>query len=295
MNSKLHQVLERGLVDTHLWVSSAAAGLTLFAATALGLSAGVAAAGVVFSATLLIYAVDDFFDGRMRAQPMRWYTLAFGFLSLGAQLLSAPTVVVIVVAIGSLPALLYGAPIRGRRLRELPAVKPFFVAAALTVAAIAVPVVWARPAPEFLPAASRIAMVAVFLFGLVLCNVCFFDLRDRVDDARAGIRTVPVMLGVAGTRRLCLTLCLGVALAATVAGGGLRVPLIVAAAVTTPGKPPALPGDSSSLTVAGIAKSLPPVNRSKFQKEGSDERRWKITALRMGVQVSSGVDSQGSA
>ena len=43
---------------------------------------------------------------------------------------------------------------------------------------------------------------------------------------------MPVILGVAGTRRLCLTLCLGVALAATVAGGGLRVPLIVAAAVT---------------------------------------------------------------
>ena len=219
-------------MDTHLWVSAAAAGLTLFAAAALGLSTGVAAAGVVFSATLLIYAVDDFFDGRMRAQPMRWYTMAVGFLSLGVQLLSAPTVTVIVVALGAVPALLYGAPVRGRRLRELPAIKPFFVAASLTVAAIALPVLWAVPAPEILPAAARIAMMAVFLFGLVLCNLCFFDLRDRVDDARAGIHTVPVILGVAGTRRLCLTLCLGVALAAAVAGAGLRVPLITAALIT---------------------------------------------------------------
>ena len=231
MKSKLYRVVERGLVDTHLWVSAAAAGLTLFAAAALGLSTGVAAAGMVFSATLLIYAVDDFFDGRMRAQPMRWYTMAVGFLSLGVQLLSAPTVTVMVVALGAVPALLYGAPVRGRRLRELPAIKPFFVAASLTVAAIAVPVLWAWPAQQ-MPAASRIAMMAAFLFGLVLCNLCFFDLRDRVDDARAGVRTVPIVLGVAGTRRLCLTLCLGVALAATVAGAGLRVPLIAAAVVT---------------------------------------------------------------
>ena len=142
-------------MDTHLWVSAAAAGLTLFAAAALGLSTGVAAAGIVFSATLLIYAVDDFFDGRMRAQPVRWYTLAIGFLSLGVQLLSAPTVAVIVVALGAVPALLYGAPIRGRRLRELAGVKPFFVAASLTTAAVAVPVLWVWPAQEILPAASR--------------------------------------------------------------------------------------------------------------------------------------------
>jgi hypothetical protein len=30
------------------------------------------------------------------------------------------------------------------------------------------------------------------------------------------------------------------------------------------GKPPALPGDSKSLTFPGIYESLPPVNRSKF-------------------------------
>ena len=256
MKSKLHQVLERGLVDTHLWVSAAAAGLTLFAATALRLSTGVAAAGVVFSATLLIYAVDDFFDGRMRVQPLRWYTMAVGFLSLGVQLLSAPTVAVIVVALGAAPALLYGAPIRGRRLRELPAVKPFFVAASLTVAAVAVPVLWAWPTPAILPAASRIAMVAVFLLGLVLCNVCFFDLRDRVDDVRAGVCTVPVVLGVAGTHRLCLTVCLGVALAATVAEAGLRAPL-VAAALTTAAYARLLPARSGRLKYALAVDGVP--------------------------------------
>ena len=54
----------------------------------------------------------------------------------------------------------------------------------------------------------------------------------RDPSRRVGVRTVPVVLGVAGTRRLCLTLCLGVALAATVAGGGFRVPFIAAALMT---------------------------------------------------------------
>ena len=256
MKSKLHRVLERGLVDTHLWVSAAAAGLTLFAAAALGLSTGMAAAGVVFSATLLIYAVDDFFDGRMRAQPMRWCTLAIGFLSLGVQLRSAPAVAVVVVAVGAVPALLYGAPIRGRRLRELPAIKPLFVAASLTVAAVTVPALWAWPAPEFLPATSRIAMVTAFLFGLVTCNLCFFDLRDRSADARAGISTIPVVLGVARTRRLCLSLCVGIALAATVAGGGLRMPLI-AAALATAAYASLLPARSGRLGFALAVDGVP--------------------------------------
>ena len=67
----VRRTLEWLVVDTHLWVSAAAAGLTLFAAAAIGLPTRAAPMGVVFSAALLIYAVDDISDGRMRAQPAR--------------------------------------------------------------------------------------------------------------------------------------------------------------------------------------------------------------------------------
>ncbi|MFP6645467.1 MAG: hypothetical protein VCF24_18190, partial [Candidatus Latescibacterota bacterium] len=55
--------------------------------------------------------------------------------------------------------------------------------------------------------------------------------------------------------------------------------------LTTLGKPPALPGDSQRLTFAGIEKSLPPREPLKVRQEGRfrNERRWKATALRMGV------------
>ncbi len=66
--------------------------------------------------------------------------------------------------------------------------------------------------------------------------------------------------------------------------------------LTTLGKPPALPGDSQSLTFAGTKESLPPVNRSKFnRRKAQNERHWKATAFAMGMQVSHSVDSQVSA
>ena len=56
------------------------------------------------------------------------------------------------------------------------------------------------------------------------------------------------------------------------------------------GKPPALPGDSQSLTVPGIG-SLHRLNRSKFkQTEASCERLRKPEPLGMGLQVPRGLD-----
>ena len=132
----------------------------------------------------------------MHAQPARWLTVGLGGTTLTAQLLLAPTAVVLVVVVGAVPALLYGMPIHGRRLRELPAVKPFFVSGSLAVAAVAVPTLWALTTSAAPPAAPRVIVTGVALFALVLCNVCFFDVRDRETDAGAGVRTIPVCLGV---------------------------------------------------------------------------------------------------
>lgn len=256
MKLSVGRTLEWLLVDTHLWVSAAAAGLTLFAAAAIGVPLRAAPMGVVFSATLLIYAVDDVLDGRMRAQPARWLTVALGAVSLAAGLQLAPTAVVIAVAAGAIPALLYGVPIRGRRLRELPGVKPFFVSASLAVAAVAVPALWAWSPTTEPPAASRVIVTGTVIFALVLCNVCFFDLRHREADERAGLRTIPVWLGVSGTRRLCLVLCLGVAVVGALAIGVSQVPLI-AAALATAAYVRFLPAPGGRLQYALVVDGVP--------------------------------------
>lgn len=225
MTSRAVTLLERVLVDTHLWVGLAAAGLGLFAAASLGVAA-VPSAGLLFSATVLIYSVDDVFDGRMRRQPARWVTLAASALALATQLWVAPRAVAALILLGAPPALLYAAPIRGRRLRDLPGVKPLFVASSLTVAAVTVPLVWAW-AEGVIVDTTRAPQTAYFLFVVVLCNVCFFDLRDRETDAAAGVGTIPVRAGVSGTRRLCVALCLltGVVVLSTTAPPALWLAL----------------------------------------------------------------------
>lgn len=225
------RVLEWALVDTHLWVSTAAAGLSLFACAALGLPLAGESAGIAFSATMLIYGVDDVFDGRASAQPLRWVTVAVGAFALGAQLLAAPLQVVILVVVGACPALLYGAPVLGVRLRDLPGAKPFFVAASLTTAAICVPTVWAAAVGLHVEVGA-IGATFVVLFILTLCNVCFFDVRDRRQDGRDGVGTIPVCFGVGRTRQICLLLSGAVAAIAMASPLEPAWPILLAAAAT---------------------------------------------------------------
>ena len=92
--------------------------------------------------------------------------------------------------------------------------------------------------------------------ALVLCNVCFFDLRDREADERAGVRTIPVWLGVWGTRRSCLALGLVVAVGGTLAIGILKAPLI-AAALATAAYARFLPAPGGRLEYALVVDGVP--------------------------------------
>ena len=59
------------------------------------------------------------------------------------------------------------------------------------------------------------------------------------------------------------------------------------------GKPPTPPGDRKSLIVPGIFESLPSVNRSKLiERKTLDIQHPKSKSYEVGLQVSSGVDSQ---
>ena len=216
MRFPLRRALTVVLVETHLWVALAATGLTLFAQNFLGLPLVWYPAALVFASTMLIYEVDELFDrfaskSQTRNGSRRWLGVVSACLYTGGVALclnAAPSAVRFLVLFGAVPCLLYGAPVavfKGTRLRELPGVKPFFVTTALTVAAIGVPLLWIEALHA--PISGNIALLAVCLFGITLCNVTVFDLRDRDQDARYSIRTIPVMLGVTGTRMLCVAVC----------------------------------------------------------------------------------------
>src|SRR5712692_5889544 len=66
--------------------------------------------------------------------------------------------------------------------------------------------------------------------------------------------------------------------------------------ITLMGKPPALPGDSQSLTVPGIATSLRSVNRSQGHgKETDRERQPNPKPYEVGMQISCRVYPQRAA
>lgn len=110
-------------------------------------------------------------------------------------------------------ALLYSWPLgrwrgRPRALREIPLLKVFLIAGVWAAITVGLPVLALhRPWAE---AAGLLGQ----RFLLVLALAIVFDIRDYGRDRRAGTRTFPGVLGVAGARRLALGL-----LAASVALG----------------------------------------------------------------------------
>ena len=267
MRARLARGLTVLLVESHLWVALAATGLTLFAQSFLGLPLAWYPAALVFASTMLIYEVDELFDrvrsssaAHVRRHPWRGLACAGLYaVAVAFCLIAAPASVRYLVGCGAVPCLLYGAPVacfKGARLRALPGVKPFFVTAALTVAAIGVPSMWVVSPPQ----SGSIALLAMCLFGITLCNVTIFDLRDLDQDAHQSISTIPVILGVTGTRRFCLAVCAGLLclLVTTSSLAGSSPVIALACAVgATALYCGALPTNSGRLTYAIAVDGVP--------------------------------------
>ena len=111
------------------------------------------------------------------------------------------------VALGTLPVLciplgvglLYSLRIGGTRLKDRFIGKNATVSLSWALEAALLPAVFAFRAPAVL-----LMFSLIFVKGLI--NTMLFDLRDVQGDRSAGVRTVPVVLGVAHTRRLLLAL-----------------------------------------------------------------------------------------
>lgn len=109
---------------------------------------------------------------------------------------------VVITAFPLLAGLLYSFPVlpgpsRYRRLKDVPLGKNLTISSAWAVPHALLPSVLADGVFSEM-------VVATFLFfsTLVFINTVLFDMRDVGGDAAAGIRTVPVILGIASTTRM---------------------------------------------------------------------------------------------
>lgn len=213
----------RLLVFSNLFIAAAAALVTWDSYARLGRPGPPGPeVWLVFFATLVVYELDrllgaseeDRVDASARHLWLRGHRRALWALTgaaaagVAACLPFLPIrVTAVLVVLGAL-SLAYVAPVvrrggRWHRLKDLAGLKAFLIAA-----------VWAA-ATVLLPAFSRGAALLPtawvtaerFLFVLAICLP--FDVRDLARDRAAGIRTLPVALGVPATRAFGVALLVG--------------------------------------------------------------------------------------
>lgn len=196
-------VLYEYSVGTHLWVACAVTSLALFAGHMLAFEPNLAALGIVFFSTLLIYNLDTALDSsrsedvlrHVRAVRLTWLALA-GVLGLVA---TTHWSTAALVGAGAGVSCLYAVPLgsRGFRMKALPGAKSLVVGGAVATAVVCVPLV-ERGAPWTSLTWSTLALLAT----LTIVNATLFDVRDVEQDAARGLRTLPIVLGLKTTRAL---------------------------------------------------------------------------------------------
>lgn len=115
---------------------------------------------------------------------------SFGIPSLLAT--SAPFLLGILYSFRLLPE-----QIGYRRLKEIPAVKNIVVGLAWATLLSFLPVFLLHGTPD---SRTAIAFLLFFMWGFMASLIP--DIRDRIGDARAGVRTIPVICGEARTKTL---------------------------------------------------------------------------------------------
>lgn len=207
--SRYSAALYDTLVRSHCWVALAVTSLASFSAHELEFQPSLAALGVVFFSTLLIYNLDTAIDllavrdelqaRQTRATRLAWLSLA-GVLGLLATMRWATSALVMG---GAAVCCLYAVPLgpRGFRMKALPGAKSIVVGSAVAIAVVCVPLI--EHGIAWTPLAwSTLACVGT----LTIVNATLFDVRDLEQDRARGLSTLPVLLGLKATRIL---LCVG--------------------------------------------------------------------------------------
>jgi hypothetical protein len=202
------------IVYSNLWVAGGIASLVFFVQTALNLSIDWSPAIFLFAAALIPYNLDRIVDSYVQKnsdskeqsfvrKPGSSLLFSAAILTFVFLLYQAPSSVKFVSWGGLLP-LSYGIPLfpfqqQGNlnwyRPKDIPGVKAWIVCGVITYALIAVPLAYAQANFNYFT-----ALVGLFLLIFVGTNSHLFDIRDIDSDQEKGVRTLPLIIGIRGTR-----------------------------------------------------------------------------------------------
>lgn len=220
----LYQGFLKILIYPSLWVSLAVASLAYFSQETLGLDHDWRPLVLIFAAAMLPYNLDRIFDSYVQTIPDPQAQSYFRHRVIFLLPLAAAMTVAIflyyappavrLVSCGGIAPLIYGLPLlplgegknrRWYRLKDIPATKAWIVAGIVTYAVVAVPLAYAGVPPD-----QETLLTAIFLLVLTGTNSHLFDVRDINSDLQKGVLTMPLMVGIGGTRIIwtCLNLFL---------------------------------------------------------------------------------------
>lgn len=210
----------RFLIYSNLFIAGCAAAMVHVSYLSVGTGrAGMALMGTVASATLLVYIVDRLLDvdrepaeadserHRWIRRRRPWLVGLAGLAAVGTGLSALGLDAEVFFGLVPLAAIAgaYSFPLwpnadGGGRLKDVPGLKGVVVAVVWTGATAVLPVLDTVEWPW--PGTAWGLMVERFFFILALTLP--FDVRDLDQDRNSGLATVPMWLGVRGTRMLAL-------------------------------------------------------------------------------------------
>ena len=213
------------IIYPSIWVALAIASLGIYASQTFDLEPDWQPILLIFFTALIPYNLDRIFDSYVQTIPderaqlffRKPYVLILLFIAIAGTawlLYNAPPQVKYVSIAGIVP-LLYGAPVlpfkrkqwQWYRLKDIPGSKAWIVGSVLTYAVVAIPLAYAGKGVNF----SEL-LITLFLFIFIVTNSHIFDLRDLESDREKGVVTLPIMIGVKGTKVLLTIMNIAIAL-----------------------------------------------------------------------------------
>lgn len=208
------------LVYSSAWVAAGIASLVILVQHTMGLDYDRQPVLLVFFFALAFYNLDRIADSYLQpsldSQAQAFFRHGWGWLILVAAtvavavlLMQSNRTVLLLSLVGIVP-LAYGLPVIPwrrskrlvwRRLKDIPGSKAWVVSGMAAYALVTLPLAYAGA-----PIGPSAIPTFLFLFLFLAVNVHLFDIRDIESDRRAGVVTLPVLIGVRGTRRACLAM-----------------------------------------------------------------------------------------
>ncbi|MBF2018446.1 MAG: prenyltransferase [Rivularia sp. T60_A2020_040] len=203
-----------------IWVAAAIASLGMFTQRILELGDNWQPIALIFVTALIPYNLDRIFDSYVQKipeakaqlyfrKPCIFVLLFFAVIATGLLLYEAPLRVRYVICAGIIP-LIYGTPLfpwksksglQWYRLKDIPGSKAWIIGSILTYAVIALPLAYAEAKFNLVA-----ALTTLFMFVFIVSNSHVFDIRDVESDAKKGVVTLPIMVGIEGTKIILTTM-----------------------------------------------------------------------------------------